>query len=487
MATTVDLGNVIGPQGPKGDTGPAGAGWFLLFLGQKGSEASSTIDTSQLQQLQAAYPYVIMQNADGEVYLPCDKYEYNYAVPASLDASEQTQDATTHTAIKFTRTVTSQSTTEKSTQDVDNVFTVDLDTKVCWYSSELSLPLQNTTVYWDDIKDNPVAKFITNISSGLFIYNRYNASMLYGCTCASVCKDMDHNIVTSLPTETCELLKTAWPYCFVIAPTHVSIQSVGYSYTLCVPVFSGGYSKDGTSTIGGWYPDVNTGATQSTTQTCMYFKSVHTDVDGNYAVYKIDYVTGAVSTFIHSAVAASANSVDWSNVQNKPDAATKEYVDGRTAYELALGVLYTQGAALNTQKTYVGFPNITIRTSIYDKLYEYIVTQGKVVESVIFYVPKLTTGQNVSFQPNAIQTFQVSHFKRTLVNGVLNFSIVADCFINDGIVQNASSTVLNLGRITLSMNSKTTILMDISSSSAMSLASSNNLYILLLTFSKSLS
>ncbi len=169
------------------------------------------------------------------------------------------------------------------------------------------------------------------------------------------------------------------------------------------------------------------------------------------------------------------------------DAATKEYVDGRTANELALGTLYTDRAALNTQKTYVGFPNITIRTSIYNKLYEYIVTQGRVVESVIFYVPKLTTGQNVSFQPNAIQTFQVSHFKRTLVNGVLNFSIVADCFINDGIVQNASSTVLNLGRITLSMNSKTTILMDISSSSAMSLASSQNLYILLLTFSKSFS
>ena len=109
------------------------------------------------------------------------------------------------------------------------------------------------------------------------------------------------------------------------------------------------------------------------------------------------------------------------------------------------------------------------------------------VESIIFYVPKLTTDQNVSFQPNVVQTFKVSHFKRTLVNGVLNFSIVADCFINDGIVQNASSTVLNLGRITLSMNSKTTILMDISSSSAMILASSDNLYIPLLTFSKSLS
>lgn len=329
MATTVDLGNVIGPQGPqgvqgvqgpKGDTGPAGAGWFLLFLGEKGSEAGSTIDTNQLQQLQEAYPYVVMQNADGQLYLPCDKYKYEYhsVVPSSLDASAQTQDVTMHTAIKFTRTVTSQSTTQESTQDEDNVFIVDLDAGICWYSSELSLPLQDTTVYWDDIKDNPVAKFVTGIRSGLFFDNKYNAPMLFGCTCASVCKDADHNIVTSLPSETCRLLKNAWPYCFVIAPTHVPIQSVAYSYTLCVPVFSGGYNKDETSNIGGWYPYVDTKATQSTTTTCMYFKSVHTDVDGNYAVYKIDYVTGEVSTFMHSAVASSANSVDWNNVQNKP-------------------------------------------------------------------------------------------------------------------------------------------------------------------------
>lgn len=329
MATTVDLGNVIGPQGPqgvqgvqgpKGDTGPAGAGWFLLFLGEKGSEAGSTIDNNQLQQLQEAYPYVVMQNADGQLYLPCDKYKYEYhsEVPSSLDASAQTQDVTMHTAIKFTRTVTSQFTTEESTQDKDNVFTVDLDAGICWYSSELSLPLQDTTVYWNDIKDNPVAKFVTGIRSGLFFDNKYNAPMLFGCTCASVCKDADHNIVTSLPSETCRLLKNAWPYCFVIAPTHVPIQSVAYSYTLCVPVFSGGYNKDETSNIGGWYPYVDTKATQSTTTTCMYFKSVHTDVDGNYAVYKIDYVTGEVSTFMHSAVASSANSVDWTNVQNKP-------------------------------------------------------------------------------------------------------------------------------------------------------------------------
>lgn len=316
MATTVDLGRVIGPQGPqgvqgiqgpKGDTGPAGAGWFLLSVGEKGSIAGSTIDTSQLQQLQAAYPYVVVQNADGELYLPCDKYKYNSATPKSLDASEQTQDATMHTAIKFTRTVTSESTTAESTQNVDNVFTVDLDAGICWYSSELSLPLQDTTVYWGDIKDNPVAKFSTDIRSGLFIYNMYNSPTLFGCTCASVRKDMNDNIVTSLPVHVCNVLKNAWPYCFVIAPTPVSIHQSTYSYTVCVPVFSGGLSADGTSTIGGWYPYVDKNAEQSTTQTCMYFKSVHTDEHGNYAVYKIDYVTGEVST---STQPAFAHSVD---------------------------------------------------------------------------------------------------------------------------------------------------------------------------------
>ena len=153
---------------------------------------------------------------------------------------------------------------------------------------------------------------------------------------------------------------------------------------------------------------------------------------------------------------------------------------------MALGVVDTSSITLNTQKTFAGFPNIKVRTTAYNDLYKYLITEYRSIESVIFWVPTTTTGNKINYLTYATQIFQVSQFNRTIASDVLNFDIVADCFINNGVVQNASSTMLNLARVELAMYSKTEITMNISSSSAMGVQTSSTasqFYIVLLTFS----
>lgn len=403
MATTVDLGNVIGPQGPqgvqgvqgpkgpKGDTGPAGANWYVLDIGYD-IMTDTLVARYETDVIDAFnyYPYIVcIVNYDHllEMFVPTARYRlwddskdnYAYYIQFScLTLKDTANDAHMRIASYFNCVVIcDDGTVTGSVRDVD------------------------PAVDWSNIANRP----FNSISNDVF--------------------SVDENGTVSIK-------------CATVIANCLQYPSNGFMATQYNPeqdTFTLDFAPAG------------------------------------------EYQPGIVK------VGSGLNVTDDGTISC--DAVTKNYVDECTSPQLALGVLYTNGAALNTQKTYVGFPNITIRTSTYDTLYKYIVTQSRVVESVIFYVPKVTTGQNASFLPHAIQTFQVSHFKRTVVNGVLNFSIVADCFINDGIVQNASSTMLNLGRITLSMNSKTTILMEISSSSAMSLASSENLYLPMLTFSKS--
>lgn len=164
-----------------------------------------------------------------------------------------------------------------------------------------------------------------------------------------------------------------------------------------------------------------------------------------------------------------------------PKGATGAADTSKLPVYVALGTLCADRYALNTEKTYVGFPNVSIRTSTYNDLYKYLITEGRLVKSVEFQAPQsYHLGSTISYPTYGSQLFTVSQYHKTVASDVLNFDILADCFINNGLVTNASSTMLNLARVELAMHSKTEVTMNISSSSAMGMASNSNVYIIVL-------
>ena len=121
----------------------------------------------------------------------------------------------------------------------------------------------------------------------------------------------------------------------------------------------------------------------------------------------------------------------------------------------------TSTAALDTNKTFAGFSNISISSSVYNLMNIYIKDWTFIPEAIIFE----TIGSSI--RPTKRQVFTISQCQHIYVNDILNVNILADCFVNFGMITNASSTMLNLARVELSMSSKTEIMMNVSSASAM--------------------
>ena len=121
----------------------------------------------------------------------------------------------------------------------------------------------------------------------------------------------------------------------------------------------------------------------------------------------------------------------------------------------------TSTAALDTNKTFAGFSNISISSSTYNLVSIYIKDWTFIPEAIIFETIGSLT------RPTKRQVFTVSQCQHIYTNDILNLNILADCFVNFGMITNASSTMLNLARVELSMTSKTEIMMNISSASAM--------------------
>ena len=137
----------------------------------------------------------------------------------------------------------------------------------------------------------------------------------------------------------------------------------------------------------------------------------------------------------------------------------------------------TSTVALDTNKTFAGFPNIPIEIGTYNTLYMYVDRLNLVPDSIIFEKNGSATS------PTKQQVFSVSQSQHIYTSGVLNFDILADCFVNFGMVTNASSTMLNLARVELSMTSKTEIMMNVSSSSAMGF-DGNSTYAMYISFKR---
>ena len=158
------------------------------------------------------------------------------------------------------------------------------------------------------------------------------------------------------------------------------------------------------------------------------------------------------------------------------DAVNLMYFQGRTPVTVKItDSIATSTAALNTNKTFAGFPNISITDTVYNALYQYADIYKLVPDSIIFEKAGISTS------PTKSQVFSVSQSQRIYTGGGLNLNVIADCFVNFGMVTNASSTMLNLARVELSMTSKTEIMMNVSSSSAMGF-DSNSTYAMYMSF-----
>ena len=121
----------------------------------------------------------------------------------------------------------------------------------------------------------------------------------------------------------------------------------------------------------------------------------------------------------------------------------------------------TSTAALDANKTFAGFSNISISSWTYNLVSTYIKDWTFIPEAIIFE----TIGN--SSTPTKRQVFTISQCQHIYVNDILNVNLLADCFVNFGMITNASSTMLNLARVELSMSSKTEIMMNVTSASAM--------------------
>lgn len=150
------------------------------------------------------------------------------------------------------------------------------------------------------------------------------------------------------------------------------------------------------------------------------------------------------------------------NPSNDYDAVNLTYFTNRVPVTVMLcSNVSTSTATLDTNKTFAGFSNIKLLSSAYDLMYTYIKLKKFTPDCIIF------EAQGKTQTPTKQQVFTVSQSQNIYINNVLNLNILADCFVNDGMITNASSTMLNLARVELSMSSKTEIMMNVSSASAM--------------------
>lgn len=152
------------------------------------------------------------------------------------------------------------------------------------------------------------------------------------------------------------------------------------------------------------------------------------------------------------------------NPSNDYDAVNLTYFTNRVPVTVMLcSNVSTSTAVLNTNMTFATFSNIKLPSSAYDLMYTYIKLKNFTPDCIIFQV------QGQTQTPTKQQVFTVSQSQNVYISNVLNLNILADCFVNYGMITNASSTMLNLARVELSMSSKTEILMNVSSASAMNI------------------
>lgn len=441
MTTTVDLGNVIGPQGPmgvqgpqgpKGETGPAGANWYIL-------ELEYDVSTSKLEPRShnsirdaiQAIPYVICTVTYGKLnttfvptafYRLYDKSVSNYCQYiqfSCLTLKDTAKDANTTIA------------------DYYNCIVVGEDDTVTGYVRDVD-PAAN----WDNIQNKPFSSVDT--SSGVLHVDKTGK-----ISCAI---DTINPLVTGNPAITYDNSALA------IGPA----ASANSSKDIAIGSSANTTTHNQHNTSG---DNIAIGTNAACTNTAQSAIAIGRNADCRSS-HSVALGERSISTNAYEVSVGNTNEqrricfVD--NPSNDYDAVNLIYFENRVPVTVMLcSNVSTSTAALDTNKTFAGFSNMTLSSSAYNLMYTYIKLKNFTPDCIIFQA------QGTTQTPTKQQVFTVSQSQNIYMSNVLNLNILADCFVNFGMITNASSTMLNLARVELSMTSKTEIMMNVSSASAM--------------------
>ena len=481
MATTVDLGNVIGPQGPqgvqgpKGETGPAGANWYVLGIARKDYNKPGTflLDNSgglnsNISDAFNSYPYVVCRlrydNHITAIFVPtayydkwsdsANKYE-NY-----IQFSCLTLKGTSDTVPYYNNIVICENgTITGSVKDVDPA--------VDW-SNIANRPFNG--IGSAPLGTNSAGELICNVNIitplGCSQYpeaNELSLAIGEGATAAS-----KQDIAIGLQAQT-----TAYNTQFASGDNIAIGTGAACADTAQVAIAIGNAAAV-TSGSG-----ISIGHSASATTDGSISLGNNTQTSGSDAVAigsnatckfnsSVALGTGSIATSENEVSVGSADNPRRITYVAEPthsyEAVNLAYFHKNSPFTIKLcDNVSTSTAALDTNKTFAGFSNITIDNLVYNQLYMYMYRAKMVPDSIIFE----TTGSSTS--PTKRQVFAISQCQHIYINNILNLNLLADCFVNFGMITNASSTMLNLARVELSITSKTEIMMNVSSASAMSI------------------
>ena len=498
MATTVDLGKVIGPrgpqgpqgvQGPKGEPGPAGANWYVLGIARKDYNEPGTFILDMTEGLNSnisdafnSYPYVVCRlrydNHIKAIFVPtayydkwsdsANKYE-NY-----IQFSCLTLKGTSNYVPYYNNIVICENgTITGSVKDVDPA--------VDWsnianrpFNGIGSAPLGTDSAGDLICNVNVIAPLLCSQDAEA---NELSLAIGEGATAAS-----KQDIAIGLQAQT-----TAYNKQFV-SGDNIAIGTEAACADSAQVAIAIGNAAVVTSGSG-----ISIGHSASATTNGSISLGNSTQTSGSDAVAigsnatckfnsSVALGTGSIATGENEVSVGSADNLRRITYVAQPthsdEAVNLAYFNKNSPVTLKLcNNVSTSTAALDTNKTFAGFSNITMDNLVYSSLYMYMYRAKMVPDSIIFE----TTGSSTS--PTKRQVFAISQCQHIYVNNILNLNLLADCFVNFGMITNASSNMINLARVELSITSTTEIMMNVSSASAMGI-DTHSTYAMYLSFKR---
>ena len=458
MATTVDLGNVIGPQGPqgvqgvqgpKGDTGPAGANWYVLDVDYDiMTDKLVALDETSVIDAFNYYPYIVCHvsyNSLTEMFVPTARYrvwdesknDYAYYIQFScLTLKDTANDANMRIASYFNCVVVcNDGTVTGSVRDVD------------------------PAVDWTNVQNKP---FNDVDSSILYINSRHTLGINMDIICpnytlgnAATC-DMDYSLAIgsdsiagggydiAIGTEAHTIPDNSGTdhHCNIA----IGNAAVCNASTNCIAIGTNAIASGESSICIGQNSNV-ANATQGISL-------------GNNAIcgYENSVALGAQSQVGESNQVSIGNSNiqrRLSNVANPTksyDAVNLDYFKKNTPGFVTITYdLDPSKAKLNASKTSAQFPSIPIDNEVYNALFTYMYKSTFVPDSIIFTY--------INYGDDAItrQVFPVSDSGQMYdyLSQRFTFSVYAQSFVHQQMttmIQSASSNMLNLARVSLQLH-----------------------------------
>lgn len=482
MATTVDLGKVIGPQGPqgpqgvqgpKGETGPAGANWYVLGIARRDYDKPGTflLDNSgglnsNISDAFNSYPYVVCR-------LRYDSHITAIFVPTAY------YDEWSDSANKYENYIQFSCLTLEGTSNMVPYY----NNIVICENGTITGSVKDVypAVDWSNIANRPFkgigsAPLGTDSAGNLICNvaiitplecsqdpeaNELSLAIGEGATAAS-----KQDIAIGLQAQT-----TAYNMQFV-SGDNIAIGTEAACADSAQVAIAIGNAAAVTSGSGISIGHLASAATDGSISLGNSTQTSGSDAVaiGSNATCKFNSSvalgTGSIATSENEVSVGSEDNPRRITYVAQPthsyEAVNLAYFNKNSPFTLKLcDNVSTSTAALDTNKTFAGFSNITMDNLVYNSLCMYMYRAKMVPDSIIFE----TTGSSTS--PTKRQVFAISQCQHIYVNNILNLNLLADCFVNFGMITNASSNMINLARVELSITSTTEIMMNVSSASAM--------------------